>query len=205
MKKKVNFQPSPRCPVCTAVAVLMDVDVSSDADDDMPSPPMGTRKTPSVTIAAFVLPSIKPSPNTDITPRLITPSPGEAAPGAPPTVTQSPLNQAMQITVQTPAPNRKPNLSKSKIMKLDNNFILGARTTTFDASALRGDEVYLSDQMKAHDGTFHRQILFNFSERRGAEKKKDLNTGRVSRSVDVDLDHNAQAYNVETTDHRELS
>ena len=61
------------------------------------------------------------------------------------------------------------------------------------------------DQMKAYDDAFHRQILFNFSERRGAEKKNALETGRISRSVDVDLDHNAQAYNVETTDHRELS
>ena len=59
--------------------------------------------------------------------------------------------------------------------------------------------------MKAYDDAFHRQILFNFSERRGAEKKNALETGRISRFVDVDLDHNTQAYNVETTDHRELS
>ena len=63
---------------------------------------------------------------------------------------------------------------------------------------------YSDAEMKKFDDSYQKQILFNFSERRGVEKKKAAE-GRGSRSADLDLDHNTQAFNVETTDFRELS
>ena len=155
MKKKVNFQPSPRrpAPIDDAAAASpmdaspIDVGVSSVlTDGDMPSPPVRTRKMPLGTIADFVLPSITPSPCAPAALRSITPSSGApAAPAPPPTVAHSPNDPAQQIAVQTPAPKPKPKISKSKLMKLDNKFVLGARRTTFDASALRRDDFYSKD------------------------------------------------------------
>ena len=136
MKKKVNFQPSPRRPVCTdaaAAAAPMDVDVSSDADDDMPSPPVGTRKTPLGTIADFVLPSITPSPDAAIAPRSITPSPGAAAPAPPPV-------SSMTSVVMRSSKNTKTKMKKGVQMEIYRRGRLFPTTNSTTTASIEYDD-----------------------------------------------------------------
>lgn len=196
-KKKLNYQPSPSRRAAKSPA-SMDVDYidegnndvdgdDDDMDDDvMPSPPpLNIVRFEDI---ALVPPRVTPSPNT-----------AELPPDAEPDFLPRLSRQ------------RKSKPNKSKKMVVDNTFLTDIRPVyqpdvNSDESHSNNavdDESY-SNEMKSFDDAFQKQLYFNFSERRGAEKKS-RDGSRASRSGEIDLDCDVLSSEVATTDFRELS
>ena len=196
-KKKLNYQPSPsRC--AAKPPAPMDIDSidegnndvdgdGNDMDDDvMPSPPqLNIVRFEDI---ALVPPRVTPSPNT-----------AELPPDAEPDFLP-PLSR-----------QRKSKPNKSKKMVVDNTFLTDIRpvyqpdvnSDESHSNDAVDDESY-SDEMKSFDDAFQKQLYFNFSERRGAEKKS-RDGSCASRSGEIDLDCDVLSHEVATTDFRELS
>ena len=87
---------------------------------------------------------------------------------------------------------------------LDNTFLTDIRPLYEpDVDDDMDTEPY-SDEIKSFDDAFQKQLYFNFSERRGADKKR-RDGFRASRSAEIDLDSDILSHEVATTDFRELS
>ena len=114
-------------------------------------------------------------------------------------------------TNNTEENNNKKSKKKKKVTNtakiiLNNEFLQYIRSDTFDSDRFKKGEpiVYTDDAMLEYDNKYSEQLGYDFSQRRASKKKND--TARASRSTaDIDLDTNEDAYNVETSDFRQLS
>ena len=59
--------------------------------------------------------------------------------------------------------------------------------------------------MLQFDDAFNKQLIFNFSQRHATAKEQTAADRRASRSAVVDIDRDSDAFNVSTTDFRQLS
>lgn len=101
---------------------------------------------------------------------------------------------------------KKANQFASQKVVLDNNFLQYIRRDTFDSNSFKKGEkpMYSQEEINSYEEQYSKQLSYNFSQRRAANKKND--TARASRSAsEIDLDSNLAAYNVTTSDFRELS
>ena len=175
-KKKLNYMPSPRQRSANGPAP-MEVDSIVDGHDDVD----GNDDDGVDGGVLFSPPTLNIARFEDI---------DDAPPfAAPPFVTPSPNAAELPSDVEAAASNRQPKTkpNKSKKLVLDNTFLTDIRPLYEpDVDDDMDTEPY-SDEIKSFDDAFQKQLYFNFSERRGADKKR-RDGFRASRSAEIDLD-----------------
>jgi len=132
----------------------------------------------------------------------VTPSPDVASPPE--------VNNAIATDEQKK--KKKKGIDKSKKVELKGQFLTYLRPSTFDSDAFKKGHAqrYSEGERKKNEDAFQRSLVFNFDAsyaKKKQQKRDDSQLGRSSRSSTAqDLDHiNLSAYNVQTTNRRELS
>ena len=151
---------------------------------------------------------IQPTPAAASVPAGVTPSPEAALAEALASVAVSPNTKKQRKQEEAERKKREQRrIQRAKKVQLNNDFFQYLRPSTFDKDlfGVGAADVYAEEEIAAFDTKYQQQLVFNFDQKRRS-KKQATSGGRASRSQEqMDLDTNLAAFNMETTDRRELS
>jgi hypothetical protein len=165
---------------------------SADDDDEMPL------------ISSLQVAEPTPSPGEDFSPAVAVAAVATAAVADGATTTTAPVSATTTATATPPASAKS---KSSKKLSLGSDFLTGLRPHVFDKDKFKmgRPELYSREEMAAYDVEYHKQLLFNFDERRGGRAGAVADAIRPTRSAQFDMELDSGEFTGESTDRLRLS